>query len=144
MSENTINNQQGAATQSEGNGGIQTTPGRTFTQDQVNAIVSERLAQERRKAEPTPEDIREKDLTARENRMACMEFVGEHKYPATLLDVFDTGDADKFKASVDALYKAFPQLSDEPGKTPVMFTKGLGGKAASGKDLIAEAFKPNY
>ena len=38
---------------------------KTFTQDEVNNIVQERLARERAKNEPTPEQIREKDLAAR-------------------------------------------------------------------------------
>lgn len=140
MSEEQNNQQQRATTQPEGNGA--TAPGKTFTQEQVNQIVSERLARERTKAEPSPEETREKDLSARENKLTCKEFVTEGKYPNALLEIFDTSDADKFKASVDALFKAFPQLTENPGKA-LVFTRGTGGGPA-GTDAIAQAFRPKY
>ena len=63
-----------------------------FTQEQVNQIVSERLARERSKAatEQATTD-REKALDAREQALKCRELVaGDKKYPAKLLDVLDT------------------------------------------------------
>ena len=42
---------------------------KTFTQEEVNNIVQERLARERAKNEPTPAELREKELTARENTL---------------------------------------------------------------------------
>lgn len=71
------------------------TGGKTFTQEEVNRIVADRLARERSKAAPeqTPDPLaeREKDLAAREHAMQCRELVAGNKhYPAQLLDVLDT------------------------------------------------------
>ena len=61
-------------------------------------------------------------------------------YPAALLDVLDSSDAAKFKASVEKLVKAFPAITGsikregwKPGEATTRF---------SGPDPIAEAFKP--
>ena len=43
--------------------------GKTFTQDEVNRIVSDRLAREKAKSEPTAADTREKELDERENKL---------------------------------------------------------------------------
>ena len=83
-----------------------------FTQEQVNQIVSERLARERSKAatEQTTLD-REKALDAREQALKCRELVAaDKKYPAKLLDVLDTADFDSFKAQADKLLEVFPQV----------------------------------
>lgn len=85
-----------------------------FTQEQVNQIVSERLARERSKAatEQATTD-REKALDAREQALKCRELVaGDKKYPAKLLDVLDTASFDSFKAQADKLLEAFPHMGD--------------------------------
>ena len=79
-----------------------------FTQEQVNQIVSERLARERSKAatEQATTD-REKALDAREQALKCRELVaGDKRYPAKLLDVLDTASFDSFKAQADKLLEA--------------------------------------
>lgn len=86
-------------TQPEDNGG----KGKLFTQEEVNKIVSERLARERAKSEPTAEERREQELVANENRLQCREFLESHGYDEGLLDVFDTSDAVKFQLSVEKL-----------------------------------------
>ena len=61
-----------------------------FTQDDVNRIVSERLAREREKLTQQPkEDEREQALKARENKLDCRDYLDAKKYPAALLDVLD-------------------------------------------------------
>lgn len=59
----TLNTTQQTNTQPEGNG----TAGKMFTQDEVNAIVQERLARQRTKS------AEEADLTARENDLKARE-----------------------------------------------------------------------
>ena len=51
--------------------------GRTFTQEEVNQIVSNRLAQERAKGEPTEAEKRESELAAREAALACREYISQ-------------------------------------------------------------------
>lgn len=145
MSENT--NQNGTQTAQDatpaGTGG-QGESGRTFTQDDVNRIVSERLAHERAKAAPDPMEQRERELAAREAAMTCKEYIAEKKYNAGLLELFDTSDADKFKASVDKLVELFPDVDPaNAAKTPIFTRPVMGGSGGRG-DPIAEAFKPKY
>ena len=120
--------------------------GKTFTQEDVNRIVSERLARERDKAaaeraKEDPLEQREKDLSAREAAMSCKEYIREKGYPAALVDVFDTSDADKFKTQVDKLLELFPDLNPAvQAKTPVI-VRGTGAGGGSLSDRIAEAFR---
>ena len=115
---------------------------KTFTQDEVNNIVQERLARERAKNEPTPEQIREKDLAARESAMTCKEYIAEKNYPKGLLELFDTADHEQFKQKVDKMKELFPDVFMDPGKKPY-FTKGTNNGVGLGgsTDPIADAFK---
>ena len=118
--------------------------GKLFTQDDVNRIVSERLARERQKTEPTAVDERENQLKARESRLDCRDFLegltkgGKAAHNVTgLLDVLDTSDKEKFQTTVAALLElgAFnPQL--EPLVLHPVDRRGPD------VDPIAAAFKP--
>lgn len=115
---------------------------RMFTQEEVNRIVSERLAREREKLTQQPkEDEREQALKAREARLDCREYLDTQGYPAALLDVLDSSDTAKFKAAVDKLVKAFPRITGAP-----TFSGWKPGETAhkngAGTDRIAVAFKP--
>ena len=114
---------------------------RTFTQEEVNRIVADRLARERAKAEPSPADEREQALKAREAKLDCREYLNAQGYPAALLDVLDSSDTAKFKAAVDKLVKAFPAITGKiirEGWKP-----GEGSRLMSGSpDPIAAAFRP--
>ena len=114
---------------------------RTFTQEEVNRIVADRLARERAKAEPSPADEREQALKAREAKLDCREYLDTQGYPAALLDVLDSSDAAKFKASVEKLVKAFPGITGavkREGWVPGENTH----KGGAAPDPIAAAFKP--
>lgn len=102
----TMNNQQPNNSTPEDIGG----QGRTFTQEEVNRIVSDRLAREREKMNQPKEDERETALKIREARLDCREYLDSKKYPAALLEVLDTSDADKFKAAVDNLVERLPSV----------------------------------
>lgn len=120
------------------------TGGKTFTQDDVNRIVSERLARDRadRAAAPSPEDEREKALKAREARLDCRDYLDSKKYPAALLDVLDTADVDKFKAAVDTMVGKFPSIA-QADEVPPPYAAGTGtGGRSFCNDPIAAAFKP--
>ena len=114
---------------------------RTFTQEEVNRIVADRLARERAKSEPSPADEREQALKAREAKLDCREYLDAQGYPAALLDVLDSSDTAKFKASVDKLVKAFPAITGAVKREG--WKPGEGGRLSSGgPDPIAAAFKP--
>ena len=116
--------------------------GKLFTQDDVNRIVSERLARDRadRAAASSPADDRERDLKARESRLDCREYLSSKSYPAELLDILDTSDVDKFKASADRLRELFGTQAQEGKDKPqiVLPPRSSGGGLA---DWLAEAFK---
>lgn len=116
---------------------------RTFTQEEVNRIVADRLARERAKAEPSPADEREQALKAREARLDCREYLDTQGYPSALLDVLDSSDTAKFKAAVEKLVKAFPALIGAQRPTFEGWKPGEGTRrGGTGPDPIAAAFKP--
>lgn len=114
--------------------------GRTFTQEEVNQIVSDRLARERSKNEPSPTEKKEQELAAREARLACVEYITEKKYPKSLLEIFSTSDADAFKGSVEKLLKAFPNISNNGPGITVSTGGEHGDSVGTHSDLIANAF----
>lgn len=115
--------------------------GKMFTQEEVNRIVSERLARERenRSAQQQQED-RETALKARESKLDCREFLENEKYPAELLEILDTSDTESFKKLVKKLSDVFGFR--KPCFTRPMFTapKGVSNEAQS-NDRIRDAFK---
>lgn len=128
-------------TGAEGAAGANAGTEKTFTQEEVNNIVQERLARERAKTEPSPLDLREKELVARESAMTCREYIAEKNYPKELLDLFDTTDQEAFQKNVEKMAELFPSVFTPPGKVPI-FTRGIGkGVGFGGSDPIAEAFK---
>lgn len=115
--------------------------GRTFTQEEVNQIVSNRLAQERAKGEPTEAEKRESELAACEAALACREYISQKSYPHELLDILPTSDAEAFQTAVEKLIKAFPSIVAHPTGVTV----NTGGEHGSGMgtsidDRIAAAF----
>lgn len=116
--------------------------GKTFTQEEVNRIVSERLARDRAdRAKPSPEDEREQALKAREARMDCRDFLDGKKLPAALLDVLDCSDVEKFKAAVGVMVDKFPSIA-QADEVPPPYAAGTGaGTRSFYNDPIAAAFK---
>lgn len=112
---------------------------RMFTQEEVNRIVTERLAREKAKGEPSPLDEREQALKARESRLSCREYVNTEGLPTALLDVLDTSDLDGFKAKVQQLDTLLGLPSN--GRKIPRFTGPAEGHGAPA-DPIADAFKP--
>lgn len=117
-----------------------------FTQAELDRIIGERLARERAKAEPSPEDTREADLKAREARMDCREFISSEGYPAALLELFDTTDVEKFKAAVEKL-GGIVDLPSNHRKPVPRIVGPMGGGTGTPLDrtsaLLQEAFKPH-
>lgn len=126
---------------------------RLFTQDDVNRIVSERLARERQKTEPSAIDEREAQLKARESRLDCRDYLesvvkdgrawGGHPESGTgvmcLLDVLDTSDASKFQKTVDSLLEIGAFC---PQHQPLKLHKVDYHVGPDVEHLISSAFKP--
>ncbi len=165
MNQDTTTTQQGATTQPEGNGATapeKPTQGKTFTQEEVNRIVSDRLTKEREKtAQATQEDEREQGLKAREANLAKAEFgmaatkaMADLKFTSpSAKRMFLTDLAEKGLSLQDGAIVGFEdfltefQASDpeafmrEGEKVPTV-TRGTGGGRTIAADAIAQAFKP--
>lgn len=118
--------------------------GKMFTQDEVNRIVSDRLARDREKRTvQQQEDAREQALKARETKLDCREYLSEKKYPVELLDVLDTSDVEKFKAAADKLWSVYgmdrPYFVNPPKFTDRKGNYSTGNVAG---DPLRDAFKP--
>lgn len=93
------------STQEDKNGGQGS--GKTFTQEDVNRIVAERLAKERAKGSKDTDselDQREKDLSAREAAFECMDYLDSqnknygYNYPSeALVHLLGATDLPNFK-----------------------------------------------
>ncbi len=141
-----INNQKATPTPEDTGGQGE----KLFTQDEVNRIISDRLARERAKAEQPKEDEREaalrereKALEARESKYKCADYLKEINIAAgcmdDLMEALDTTDFDKFKAVMDRLGKYFMVQTSERGAPPPANPPKLH---KSNEEEIARAFKP--
>ena len=129
--------QPAATTQPEENG----TPaeGKTFTQEEVNQIVRERLAREKAKAESITEQQKiNQEKLVQVNQILCKDYLSENKYPEGLLNYFDTSDAEKFKESVEKLAEAVPRLKIDVPNVVRPSTQGNSFREES----LASIFKP--
>lgn len=128
--------------------------GRTFTQEEVNRIVSDRLAREREKLTQQPqEDEREKALRereealeARETRCKCEDYLKEvnlsERYRDSfmkLLDVLDKPSFETFAAIVKTVGDPFIVRTIVTGAHTPMPPMNYGGNSDA---AIAAAFKP--
>ena len=118
------------------------TGGRMFTQEEVNRIVSDRLARERAKAEPSPLDERDAAIKARESALDCKEYLGTKQYPPELADILDTSDAERFKATVDKLAQLPGGLCSSRNLVHVDLFPSCSFNSGGKTDILADAFKP--
>lgn len=79
---------------------------KTFTQDDVNRIVGERLAKEKAKGE-AEFSKRERELAQRELRMAAKETLSAKGLPAELLDALNCSDQETLGKSIATIEKVF-------------------------------------
>lgn len=139
MEENNVTTQNGDSTQQEGENNANQSE-KTFTQEDVNRIVQERLTRERSRAGQSLED-REIELARRENRLTCAERLAEKCYSKDLLDILDTSDADKFMENVEKLAAMGLRSERRPMPRVVSSTPGL--LIDPGDEDLREAFGLN-
>lgn len=72
--------------------------GKTFSQEDVNRIVGERLAKEKAKNESDWQQ-REQDLQRRELQMTAKEYLSEKNMPVELLDALNYTDEETLQKS---------------------------------------------
>lgn len=99
---------------------------KTFTQEQVNAIIGERLAKEKAKSEAALAE-REQQLVQRELMLTAKEKINEMGLPVELLDALNVSSPEALDRSLKAVKAAFdkennnkkPQRVYEEHKLPV-------------------------
>lgn len=105
-----------------------TQQGKTFTQEDVNRIVQERLAKEKAKNSGEADLAkREQELAQRELHMTAKEMLTEKGLPAQLFDALNCSDEDTMKKSIATLETVFNEYkaniskehSKPSGATPV-------------------------
>ena len=92
----------------EANGSVEA--GKTFTQDEVNQIVKNRLKEERGKMQKEQDAAlleREQAITAREMRMTAREKLNEKGLPADLVDAINCSDEEAINKSIEILSKNY-------------------------------------
>lgn len=112
---------------------------KTFTQEDVNRIVQERLSRERNKGVPDQDQIksleeREKALTAREQAIARKATLKSKNIPEEVYEALNCTSEESFNKSLEILGPYFQKLG-EPILNPVGPTKGN----EAGNDPIRKA-----
>ena len=116
---------------------------KTFNQDQVNAIVQERLARDREKQS---EELgkREQELLQREFRLNSRQKLIDRGYPENLMDALNLSDEKSFDKALDLLdeyvkpYKEESEAKARAAASAPKFTDKSEPRR-SGVDLIREA-----
>ena len=121
---------------------------KTFTQEDVNRIVSERLAKEKAKYETASKTSfqdkeaelskREKDVALREMRATAKEILMNKKLPMELLDVVNFNSEEDMNKSIEILNKTYsprgavchytPEGGETPYSDPIRAAMGLNKK----------------
>jgi len=93
----------------------QVTDGKTFTQDDVNRIVQERLAKEKGKGNDEL-DKRKAELDKRERRMNAIGELRKNELPDYLVDALNMETDEAFQQSMEAIKKMKGESTESTGR----------------------------
>ena len=96
------------------------TGAKTFSQEEVNRIVGERLAKEKARGEATLAE-RERQLIKREMLLAAKEKINEMGLPAELVDVIDISSPETMEKALDTVKTVLDKYKAEVEARPVKF-----------------------
>lgn len=125
--------------------GTQTgTEGKTFTQEDVNRIVQERLAKEKSKTTGNGEEELKKraaELDLRERKLTAREKLRENGLPEYLVDALNMNTEDDFQKSMEAVLKMKGE-AESKGSKPLcdISFPGTVKNNTPGEDLTRAAF----
>lgn len=111
------------------NGGENT--GRTFTQEEVNQIVSGRLKEEREKMKREQDAAfaeREQNIKAREMRMNVLDKLKSKGLPESLADAINCSDEESVDKSIEILTNTYKAEQGEHQRTTYHPVGGTGEK----------------
>lgn len=109
---------------------------RTFTQEEVNTIVQDRLAREKAKYDQQLIDM-QADVQRREKKMQALEKLKAEDLPAELVELVRTEDDEAFNKSIELLKNTYKSQQNGTGMQVAQPYRPAGGHA--GRDLIREA-----
>jgi len=141
MSEQNTNVVNDATTTAEGGNTTPQQEGKTFTQDDVNRIVGERLGKEKAKADA---DLakREQEIAQRELMLSAKEKITATGLPVDFVDALNISSPEALDKSLSILDKFIKNLKPETPALPVgvSFFKPDGSTGGDGKgDAIRKA-----
>lgn len=119
---------------------------RTFTQEDVNRIVQERLAKEKSKGTGNTGDELDKraaDLARRERKLTAREKLQENGLPDYLADALNMNTDEDFQKSLEAILKMRGEAGGGTGPKPVGTVSPIGkiqGMGTKDGDCIRTAF----
>ena len=93
----------------------QVTEGKTFTQEDVNRIVQERLAKEKGKGNDEL-DKRKAELDKRERRMNAIDELRKNELPDYLVDALNMETDEAFQQSMEATKKLKDESTESTGR----------------------------
>ncbi len=106
---------------------------KTFTQEDVNRIVGERLAKEKAKGE---HDFgkREQELALRELRLTAKETLNEKGLPVYLIDALNCSSKEALENSISAIEQVFKEYKKETPAVLRGVTPNMGGRSLPPND----------
>lgn len=107
--------------------------GKTFTQDDVNRIVGERLAKEKVKGEQELSK-KEQELTRRELLLTAKETMTAKGLPVELLDALNCSDSETLNKSINIIEKHL-KSTETNKEAPAVKFKGVTPGVSSGTPL---------
>lgn len=111
---------------------------KTFTQEEVNAIVSKRLAEDRAKA-GTDLAKREQEITQRELRLTATEKINEKGLPIDVLDMLDLSSEETMMKGLDLTEKVLAEKANVPTVAKVSTGGEHNTNGSSSADPIRDA-----
>lgn len=120
--------------------GTQTsTEGKTFTQEDVNRIVQERLAKEKSK---TNEDLEKRaaELDMRERKMDAVQKLRENGLPDYLVEALNMETDEAFQKSMEAIKKMKGESPDASGTVIIGKGNPIGTVTKNNADRLRDAF----
>lgn len=115
---------------------------RTFTQEELNTIVQDRLAKEKAKHDKQLADM-QAEVRRREKRLEARERLGEKGLPAELADLVRLDDDDAFNTSLELLERTYGKKQPDASPSRGSGAAGHGYEPMGGSgarvDPIREA-----
>ena len=111
---------------------------KTFTQEDVNRIVQERLAKEKAKSSGDADFAkREQELVQRELHMSAKEMLSEKGLPVQLFDALNCTDEETMKKSISTIETVFNEYKANATKQIKFkgFQPGSGNKMPDAGDM---------